>query len=36
MRPGSHRRSVKAYMIKLVEGHWLELEKKGLLPKSKN
>ena len=27
--------SVKAYIIKLVEAHWLELEKKGLLPKGK-
>ena len=27
--------SVKAYIIKLVEAHWQELEKKGLLPKSK-
>lgn len=28
--------SVKAYIIKLVEAHWLEMEKKGLLPKGKN
>jgi len=28
--------SVKAYIIKLVEVHWLELEKKGLLTKGKN
>jgi hypothetical protein len=27
--------SVKAYIIKLVEAHWLEMEKKGLLPKGK-
>jgi hypothetical protein len=27
--------SVKAYIIKLVEAHWLEMEKKGILPKSK-
>lgn len=27
--------SFKAYIIKLVEAHWLELEKKGLLPKGK-
>lgn len=27
--------SVKAYIIKLVEAHWQELEKKGMLPKSK-
>ena len=27
--------SVKAYFIKLVEAHWLELEKRGLLPKGK-
>lgn len=27
--------SVKAYIIKLVEAHWQELEKKGLLPKGK-
>lgn len=27
--------SVKAYIIKLVEAHWQELEKKGLLPKRK-
>jgi hypothetical protein len=27
--------SVKAYIIKLVEAHWLELEKNGLLPKEK-
>jgi hypothetical protein len=26
--------SVKAYIIKLVETHWQELEKKGMLPKS--
>jgi len=35
-RAGSHRRSVKACMIKVVEAHWLELEKKGLLPKGKS
>jgi len=34
-RPGSHRLSVKVYMIKLIEAHWQELEKKGVLPKSK-
>ena len=28
--------SVKAYIIKLVEAHWVELERKGLLPKGKN
>lgn len=28
-------RSVKAYIIKLVDAHWLEMEKKGLLPKGK-
>lgn len=27
--------SVKAYIIQLVESHWSELEKKGLLPKGK-
>jgi hypothetical protein len=27
--------SVKAYIIKLVEAHWVEMEKKGLLPKGK-
>ena len=27
--------SFKAYIIKPVEAHWLELEKKGLLPKGK-
>lgn len=27
--------SVKAYMIQLVEAHWIEMEKKGLLPKGK-
>jgi hypothetical protein len=27
--------SVKAYIIKLVEAHWLEMEKKGLQPKGK-
>ena len=27
--------SVKAYIIKLVEAHWQELEKRGLLPKGK-
>lgn len=27
--------SVKAYLISLVEAHWLELEKKGILPKGK-
>lgn len=27
--------SVKAYVIKLVEAHWVEMEKKGILPKSK-
>jgi hypothetical protein len=27
--------SVKAYIIKLVEAHWVEMEKKGILPKSK-
>ena len=27
--------SVKAYMIQLVEAHWVEMEKKGLLPKGK-
>jgi len=25
--------SVKAYIIKLVEAHWLEMEKKGIVPK---
>lgn len=28
-------RSVKAYIIQLVELHWSELEKKRLLPKGK-
>jgi hypothetical protein len=27
--------SVKAYMIKLVEAHWQEMEKEGILPKGK-
>lgn len=27
--------SVKAYIIKLVEDHWAEMEKKGILPKSR-
>jgi hypothetical protein len=27
--------SVKAYIISLVEAHWQELEKNGLLPKGK-
>ncbi|MGE0470733.1 MAG: hypothetical protein AB7L09_15495 [Nitrospira sp.] len=27
--------SVKAYIIKLVEDHWAELEKDGALPKRK-
>jgi len=27
--------SVKAYIIKLVEAHWVEMEKKGTLPKSR-
>lgn len=27
--------SVKAYIIKLVEDHWIEMDKKGLLPKTK-
>ena len=27
--------SVKAYIIKLVENHWIEMEKKGVLPKGK-
>ena len=27
--------SVKAYIIRLVEAHWVEMEKKGLLPKGK-
>ena len=27
--------SVKAYIIKLVEAHWVEMEKKGLLPRGK-
>jgi hypothetical protein len=27
--------SVKAYIIKLVEAHWVEMEKKGTLPKGK-
>jgi len=27
--------SVKAYIIKLVEAHWVEMEKKGILPKGK-
>jgi len=27
--------SVKAYIMKLVEAHWVEMEKKGILPKSK-
>jgi hypothetical protein len=27
--------SVKAYIIRLVEAHWAEMEKKGLVPKSK-
>lgn len=26
--------SVKAYIIRLVEGHWTEMDKKGQLPKS--
>ena len=27
--------SVKGYLISLVEAHWQELEKKGILPKGK-
>lgn len=27
--------SVKAYIIKLVQAHWSEMEKRGVLPKSK-
>lgn len=27
--------SVKGLLIKLVESHWLELDRKGLLPKAK-
>lgn len=27
--------SVKSYIIKLVEAHWVEMEKKEILPKSK-
>jgi hypothetical protein len=27
--------SVKAYLIKLVEERWIEMERKGLLPRSK-
>lgn len=27
--------SVKAYIIKLVEDHWVEMDRKGLLPKTK-
>ena len=27
--------TVKAYIIKLVEAHWVEMEKKGILPKGK-
>jgi hypothetical protein len=27
--------SVKAYIIKLVEAHWLDMERKGILPKGK-
>ena len=27
--------SVKAYIIKLVEAHWAEMEKKGMVPKGK-
>jgi hypothetical protein len=27
--------SVKAYLISLVQAHWQDLEKKGLLPKGK-
>jgi len=27
--------SVKAYLIGLVEAHWRELDKKGILPQSK-
>ena len=27
--------SVKAYIISLVHAHWLEMEKKGLVPKGK-
>lgn len=27
--------SVKAFIIRLVEDHWAELERKGQLPKSK-
>jgi hypothetical protein len=27
--------SVKAHIIKLVETHWAEMEKRGILPKSK-
>lgn len=28
-------KSVKAFLMDLVESHWQELEKKGLLPKGK-
>lgn len=29
-------KSVKALLMDLVEAHWQEMEKKGLLPKGKN
>lgn len=29
------RKSVKALLMELVEAHWQELERKGLLPKGK-
>lgn len=35
-RPGSHRLSIKTYLIKLVEAHWVEMEQKGILPESTN
>ena len=28
--------SVKAYIMKLVDAHWVEMEKKGMLPKGKS
>ena len=28
-------RSVKVFLMELVEAHWQELEKKGVLPKGK-
>ena len=26
--------TVKAYIIRLVEAHWIEMDKKGMLPKT--